>query len=153
MDSRSERFFVMAHQLPGLWQELLQSHLRPSDLTTWHVLQLHVVLNLGAVTLSPDHLAGLYGVSGSQMAHSIGRLKRALLVATWRDPRTSQKMLLLNPWVASMGNAQRRGWIWVRFCEATDGRAPAVFTEEALTRWAAPDDSPGENLDEMSAPM
>jgi hypothetical protein len=137
MESCTERFFVMAHQLPGLWQGLLRDRVvRPVDLTTWHVLQQHVIPALGAVVLSPEHLGGLYGLSGSHMAHSIGRLRKALLVATWRDPRTKQRMLVLNPHVASMGNSQRRGWIWARFCEATDGRAAAVFTERAMALWA-----------------
>lgn len=140
MDCDSERFFVMAHQLPGLWQGLLRSGaVRMSDLATWQILQHHVVYPLGAVVLSPDHLGELYGLSSSQMVHSIGRLKKALLVAAWKDPRTRQRMLVLNPHVASMGNAQRRGWAWARFVEATDGRAAQVFNEQALTEWAASD--------------
>ncbi len=133
----------MGHQLPGLWKELLKTGaLRHSDLATWHILQLHLVPALGAVTLAPQYLAGQYECSASHMANSIGRLRKALLVATWVDPRTRQRMLVLNPHVASMGNAQRRGWAWARFCEATDGKAAATFTEQMLATWAHDDDDP-----------
>lgn len=155
MESCTERFFVMAHQLPGLWQGLLSDRvIRPLDLSTWQLLQQHVIPALGAVTLSPDHLGSLYGLSGSHVAHSIGRLRKALLVATWKDPRTKQRMLVLNPHVSSMGNSQRRGWIWARFCEATDGRAAAVFTEQALAAWAVDEATrDASRLDNGSAPM
>lgn len=145
----------MAHQLPGLWQGLLSNGvIRPLDLSTWQLLQQHVIPALGAVVLSPEHLGALYGLSSSHMAHSIGRLKKALLVATWKDPRTKQRMLVLNPHVASMGNSQRRGWTWARFCEATDGRAAAVFTERSLAAWAVDEATRAANqLDSVPAPM
>lgn len=90
------------------------------DVAVLMALILHCDWRSGRVRVTQKALAAALGIHASDCSAAIRRLqaKRLRLVARVRDPHTGEQYFLINPDLAAVGGAQRRGHLDKQFNDA-----------------------------------
>lgn len=101
-----------------LLSALREKRLQPRDMAVLMALILHCDWRSGRVRITQRALAAAMGQEESNCSASVGRLQKMRLVARVRDPHTGEPSFLINPELASVGGAQRRGHLLKQFREA-----------------------------------
>jgi len=101
-----------------LLSALREKRLQPRDMAVLMGLILHCDWRSGRVRITQKALAAAMGQEESNCSASVGRLQKMRLVARVRDPHTGEPYFLINPDLAAVGGAQRRGHLAVQFRDA-----------------------------------
>ena len=80
----------------------------------------HVDWRTGRSKVSGKYLAELLGIQLSHCTSSITRLRKERLVVRIYDDRTGETYYLINPYLAGVGSASRRGHLYAQFAEALE---------------------------------
>lgn len=74
----------------------------------------------GRSKVSAKFLAEQLGIQLTHCARSLTRLRNERLAVRIYDERTGETFFLLNPYLASVGGAKRRGHLYAQFSEALE---------------------------------
>ncbi len=74
----------------------------------------------GKVRITAKALSKKLGISFPVCVSSISRLRKELLVVRVKEERSGELYFLLNPYVASVGGVQRKGYLWKQFVDVVD---------------------------------
>jgi DNA-binding MarR family transcriptional regulator len=120
-DRHGERFTMLwAAQLAPLLDHARDKALTPLDLVVLLALVEAMPFPTGRIAADPATLAARLGMTRGHLVRSIVRLRRLGFLARMPDPRTGEMAYLLNPELASVGGAARRGETIGDFREAME---------------------------------
>lgn len=94
--------------------------LQPRDVAILYLIHGYMNWRSGRAHITPSGLARDTGMLESNVRASIGRLRKELLISRVVDRYSGEAYYLINPHLAAVGGAQRRGHLWQQFQESLE---------------------------------
>tara|TARA_R100001082_G_C4341746_1_gene150454 strand:- start:541 stop:933 length:393 start_codon:yes stop_codon:yes gene_type:complete len=120
-DNGNENFLMVYQmELQKAMSLVQERRLELRDMAVFMGLMSEMNWRSGKVRITAKALSKKLGISFPVCVSSITRLRKELLVVRVKEERSGELYFLLNPYVASVGGAQRKGYLWKQFIDVVD---------------------------------
>tara|TARA_B100000700_G_C14890076_1_gene782316 strand:+ start:775 stop:1167 length:393 start_codon:yes stop_codon:yes gene_type:complete len=120
-DNGNENFLMVYQmELQKAMSLVQERRLELRDMAVFMGLMSEMNWRSGKVRITAKALSKKLGISFPVCVSSISRLRKELLVVRVKEERSGELYFLLNPYVASVGGVQRKGYLWKQFVDVVD---------------------------------